>query len=156
MWPNTEEILNGKLHFLCSDIEPTPLICSANQWSGFYMIGTSVLKELNQFQILWQDLYYWLRICISLQGILVPLGSHNNIIWQTDESFVFLINEIATLFIFRFKPNSKKSSPHISKAQFWYSSKKIFFNIGFYHSTTVFIQILCWMWRTVLSQNNSK
>ena len=27
-------------------IETSPLICSANQWSGFYMIGTSVMKEL--------------------------------------------------------------------------------------------------------------
>ena len=28
-------------------IETSPLICSANQWTGFYMIGTSVMKELN-------------------------------------------------------------------------------------------------------------
>ena len=27
-------------------IETNPLICSANQWTGFYMIGTSVMKEL--------------------------------------------------------------------------------------------------------------
>ena len=27
-------------------IETSPLICSANQWTGFYMIGTSVMKEL--------------------------------------------------------------------------------------------------------------
>ena len=27
-------------------IETIPLICRANQWNGFYMIGTSVMKEL--------------------------------------------------------------------------------------------------------------
>ena len=27
-------------------IEISPLICSANQWTGFYMIGTIVMKEL--------------------------------------------------------------------------------------------------------------
>ena len=27
-------------------IETSPFICSANQWTGFYMIGTSVMKEL--------------------------------------------------------------------------------------------------------------
>ena len=24
-----------------------PLICSANQWNGFYMIGTLIVKKLN-------------------------------------------------------------------------------------------------------------
>ena len=27
-------------------IETSPLICSANEWTGFYMIRTSVMKEL--------------------------------------------------------------------------------------------------------------
>ena len=27
-------------------IETSPLISSANQWTGFYVIGTSVMKEL--------------------------------------------------------------------------------------------------------------
>ena len=27
-------------------LETSPLICSANQWTIFYMIGTSVMKEL--------------------------------------------------------------------------------------------------------------
>ena len=30
-------------------IETSPLICSANQWTGFYMITASVMKELNEF-----------------------------------------------------------------------------------------------------------
>ena len=28
-------------------IETSPLICSANQWTDFYMITASVMKELN-------------------------------------------------------------------------------------------------------------
>ena len=28
-------------------IETSPLIYKANQWTGFYIIGTSVMKELN-------------------------------------------------------------------------------------------------------------
>ena len=28
-------------------VETSPLICSANHWTGFYMIGTSVTKELS-------------------------------------------------------------------------------------------------------------
>ena len=27
-------------------IETSPLICGANQWTGFYMIAASVIKEL--------------------------------------------------------------------------------------------------------------
>ena len=29
-------------------IETSPLICCANQWTNFYMIKTSVMKELKQ------------------------------------------------------------------------------------------------------------
>ena len=32
-------------------IETGPLISSANQWTGFYMIGTSVLKELKYLSL---------------------------------------------------------------------------------------------------------
>ena len=34
-------------------METSPMICSANQWADFYMIGTSVIKELSNF--LWQQ-----------------------------------------------------------------------------------------------------
>ena len=30
-------------------IETSPLICSANQWTGFYMIENSAMKELTHF-----------------------------------------------------------------------------------------------------------
>ena len=29
-------------------IETSPFICRANQWTGFYVIGTSVMEELNE------------------------------------------------------------------------------------------------------------
>ena len=32
-------------------IETSPLICTANQWTGLYMVGTSVMKELNVFTV---------------------------------------------------------------------------------------------------------
>ena len=28
-------------------METSPMICRANQWTGFYIIGTFVMKELN-------------------------------------------------------------------------------------------------------------
>ena len=30
-------------------IETSPLICSPNQWTGFYMITASVMKGLSEF-----------------------------------------------------------------------------------------------------------
>ena len=54
-------------------MEISPLIYSANQWTGFYMIGASVIKELNQQQQVIRDclqisllilrlLYYYINI----------------------------------------------------------------------------------------------
>ena len=31
-------------------VETSPLICIANQWTCFYMIGTTVMKELKVIQ----------------------------------------------------------------------------------------------------------
>ena len=36
----------GRFH-----IETSPFICAANQWTGFYMITDSVMKELNSGKI---------------------------------------------------------------------------------------------------------
>ena len=41
---------------LCHDggtyyVKTSPLICKANQWTGFYMLGTSVMKKLNSKMI---------------------------------------------------------------------------------------------------------
>ena len=33
-------------------VETSPLICRANQWTGFYMITASVMKEFSRF---WKD-----------------------------------------------------------------------------------------------------
>ena len=45
-------------------IETSPLICSANQWAGFYMIGTSVVQGL--MSSLSQILHVLLSISILL------------------------------------------------------------------------------------------
>ena len=31
--------------------KPVKLICRANQWTGFYMVGNSVMKELNDLKV---------------------------------------------------------------------------------------------------------
>ena len=43
MWVKCNELFNdgGPCH-----IETNPLICSVNQWTGFYMVETSAVKEL--------------------------------------------------------------------------------------------------------------
>ena len=41
-WFNSQQFHEGGPQH----IETNPLICSANEWTGFYMIGTSVIKEL--------------------------------------------------------------------------------------------------------------
>ena len=52
-------------------IETSPLICRANQWTGFYMIGTSVMKELKAYlrpcQTFMMDLFVPTPICNKLQ-----------------------------------------------------------------------------------------
>ena len=40
-------------------IETNPLICTVNQWTAFYMIGNSVMKEV--------------KVSVSLRGVLRPL-----------------------------------------------------------------------------------
>ena len=45
---------SSSLHFRYGSpyhIETSPLICSANQWTGFYMIRTSAMKELNNWKV---------------------------------------------------------------------------------------------------------
>ena len=42
-----EIVFNSFMKEAPYDVETSPLISSANQWSAFYMIGNSVIKELN-------------------------------------------------------------------------------------------------------------
>ena len=39
-------LMNSFMTEVSYRIETSPLICRANQWTGYYMIGTSVMKEL--------------------------------------------------------------------------------------------------------------
>ena len=45
---DTEILFNSFMTRGRYHIETSPLICSANQWTGFYMITASVMKELNK------------------------------------------------------------------------------------------------------------
>ena len=45
-------------------IETSPLLCRANQWTGFSMIGTSVMKELIQ-------LLKWLVMKLAIMVLLI-------------------------------------------------------------------------------------
>ena len=55
--------LNAALYWhFCRDpnhIETSPLICIANQWIGFYMIGNSVMKELSSKRRSSRDVKLW-------------------------------------------------------------------------------------------------
>ena len=57
-------------------IETSPLICRANQWTSFYMIGTSVMKEIKRqtyvssmFQLIWgsstSHLIWWSMVMLN-------------------------------------------------------------------------------------------
>ena len=50
------------------NIETNPLICSANQWTGFYMISASVMKGLREcvfFYLMFLKIYYWEKLTFS-------------------------------------------------------------------------------------------
>ena len=53
----TEEILNGTLHFLHS-------VRSANQGTGFYILGTLVLKEISKTTFLKREAVVWTNLGI--------------------------------------------------------------------------------------------
>ena len=73
----TEEILNGKIDFLCSAnlqffifstwLDQLHHGGSANQWTGFYMITAFNMKGLSKnynFNFdLWKEISYWYVIC---------------------------------------------------------------------------------------------
>ena len=45
-------------------LETNSLICSSNQWTCFYMIGTSVMKELNRScrEIMWKRFHFLVNV----------------------------------------------------------------------------------------------
>ena len=65
-------------------IETSPLICWANQWTGFYMVGITVMKELihpifllnlqlsitrGEFRLLQNHLYHYVPTCYFRHGV---------------------------------------------------------------------------------------
>ena len=47
-------------------VETSPLICLTNQWTGFYMIGTSAMQELNRWKIMPADSRKFQKVNLNL------------------------------------------------------------------------------------------
>ena len=59
-------------------IKASSLICSANQWTGFYMVGTSVKKELRGIRQLYKSWEVWYQAyLISCQTSMTKLSCEN-------------------------------------------------------------------------------
>ena len=55
-------------------MEANPLIYSANQLTGFYMIGTTTMNELNDFVVYHKELWIFLWFIITSARVYVALG----------------------------------------------------------------------------------
>ena len=71
-------------------IETSPLICRVNQWTSFYMITASVMKELIELQML--------RRCCLIQVSIVILRHF----LYLPGTFVFLPRPLSIYFVFLF------------------------------------------------------
>ena len=74
------------------DFYDSPLICGANQWTGFYMVAASVMKDLNFFpkELSIQEIPYvfsWLFIIIMIR---ILIGYYYRI--HSEINFFFLQN----------------------------------------------------------------
>ena len=50
-------------------IETSPLLCSANQWTGFYMKGTSVMKDIMRQLLQWCPRRYLNVMVLLVTGL---------------------------------------------------------------------------------------
>ena len=101
VWPfcdNTNERLipfylfhdGGRYH-----VETSPLICSGNQWTGFYMITASVMKELNKIWFWWKPWFDYdvvTRYDIPI-NICVLTGENNYIVNFADNESLLSSNK---------------------------------------------------------------
>ena len=84
---------NGRFHVVSTwnprgvfvgryDLETSPLTCFTSQWTGFYMITASVMKELNCYTV--SQLVFsvnFLKVSFSeLKSLLSRLKNRNNLI----------------------------------------------------------------------------
>ena len=90
-------------------IKTSPLTCSANRWTGFYMIGTSVMKELRHwletFIVLWTlILAFWIvpHILININSFSLSYKYLYQISHTVEvkfgECWIFLIKFILRTF----------------------------------------------------------
>ena len=98
------EYMQVAKHWLFHDggscpIETSPLICSANQWTGFCMIGTSVMKDSRRFSSTY------------IEGLFLHVVKHN---------FLFFVLVFFSIWFF-FHEYSRFAGHQVNgKAIFWY------------------------------------
>ena len=71
-------------------METGQLICKANHWTGFYMVGTSVMKELQKPQRL-QFALIWCLLCVLLT---------QKSIFSTNFAQLFVCQVVSKLLLF--------------------------------------------------------
>ena len=62
------------------------MVCSAKQWTGFFLIGTSVMKELNIVgQIFVEKMFIFCFVEISTDPLnsLLIINAHETITWRS-------------------------------------------------------------------------
>ena len=57
-----------------------PLICRANQWTGFYMTGASVMRELSSLGIWWWWIVFVVWLTEERHLALFPAGALSEIL----------------------------------------------------------------------------
>ena len=81
-------------------METSPLVCRANEWTGFYMILTSIMKELKVHSCIFENLL--IRFCsyknITLNSLFNYLNYHYSITWILRILVLFTVN-----FVFSWK-----------------------------------------------------
>ena len=58
----------------CYNIKTSPLICFANQRTGFYMIETSIMKELSFYMSFTPTFRIFINFCIKMKEIITAVN----------------------------------------------------------------------------------
>ena len=81
----------------CYHIETSPLISKANQWTGFYLITASVMKELNKCQNFIFLIFLYLSILFYIFMFCQELNSLSNIYEDMNGFFLVFVSRCSPL-----------------------------------------------------------